>query len=175
MAPGGGSTLAPPRPHSPTGTTARPISTVSFVSAAGRSPSPRRTSFFGFGGGGGSTSRPMSVASTFSTVSSVFGGGGRKVRQLFSPVLPDELVVSLSEKLMVIKTFDDGWCIVGRDSFLKPGEAEMGAVPSWCFIKPVKGLKASRPLRTTSLGVTVEIESGPGFSSRDELISWSNF
>lgn len=173
MAPGGGSTFAPPRPHSPTGTTARPISTVSFVSAAGRSPSPRRTSFFGFGGG--STSRPMSVASTFSTVSSVFGGGGRKVRQLFSPVLPDELVVSLSEKLMVIKTFDDGWCIVGRDSLLKPGEAEMGAVPSWCFVKPVKGLKASRPMRTTSLGVTVEIESGPGFSSRDELISWSNF
>ena len=177
VASGGGSTLAPPRPHSPTGTTAaRPISTVSFVSAAGRSPSPRRTSFFGFGGGsGGSTSRPMSVASTFSTVSSVFGGGGRKVRQLFSPVLPDELVVSLSEKLMVIKTFDDGWCIVGRDSLLKPGEAEMGAVPSWCFVKPVKGLKASRPMRTTSLGVTVEIESGPGFSSRDELISWSNF
>lgn len=174
MAPGGGggsTTLAPPPPLSPTGTTARPISTVSFVSAAGRSPSPRRTSFFGFGGG----NRPTSVASTFSSVSSVFGGAGRKVRQLFSPVLPDELVLSLGEKVMVINSFDDGWCIVGRDSLLKAGEVEMGAVPSWCFVKPVKGLKASRPMRTTSLGVTVEIESGPGFSSRDELISWSNF
>jgi len=175
MAPGGGSGgLAPPPPLSPTGATARPISTVSFVSAAGRSPSPRRTSFFGFGGGGGAN-RPTSMASTFSSVSSVFGGAGRKVRQLFSPVLPDELVLSLGEKVMVINSFDDGWCIVGRDSLLKAGEVEMGAVPSWCFVKPVKGLKASRPMRTTSLGVTVEIESGPGFSSRDELISWSNF
>lgn len=175
MAPSLSTTLAPPPPLSPTGATARPISTVSFVSAAGRSPSPRRTSFFGFGGGGGGANRPISVASTFSTVSSVFGGAGRKVRQLFSPVLPDELVLSLGEKVMVINSFDDGWCIVGRDSLLKPGEVEMGAVPSWCFVKPVKGLKASRPMRTTSLGVTVEMESGPGFSSREELISWSNF
>jgi len=90
-------------------------------------------------------------------------------------VLPDELVLSLGERVMVIKTFDDGWCIVGRDSLIKPGDVEMGAVPSWCFVKPVKGLKASRPMRTTSLGVTVEIESGPGFSSREEVISWSNF
>ena len=167
---GGGSTLvSPTTPYSAPG---RPISTVSFLSAATRTPSPRRTSFFGFGG-----SRPASVASsTFSAVSSALGGADRrKVRQLFSPVLPDELVISLGEKVTVVKSFDDGWCIVGRDSLIKPDDVEMGAIPAWCFVKPVKGLKASRPMRTTSLGVTIQIESGPGFSSRDEVISWSNF
>jgi hypothetical protein len=105
----------------------------------------------------------------------MFGVEGRKVRQLFSPVLPDELVISLGEKVTLVKAFDDGWCIVGRDSLIKAGEVEMGAVPVWCFVKPVKGLKASRPVRTTSLGVTVQIDAGPGFSSREEVISWSNF
>jgi hypothetical protein len=108
-------------------------------------------------------------------VSTIIGGENRKIRQLFAPVLPDELVVSLGERVMVIRSFDDGWCLVGRDSVVKPGDVDMGAVPSWCFVKPVKGLKASRPMRTTSLGVTVQIESGSGFSSRDEVISWSNF
>jgi len=149
----------------------RPVSIVSFQSAAGLSTSPRRTSFFGFGG-----NRPTSVASSvLSNVSSMFGVEGRKVRQLFSPVLPDELVLSLGEKVTLVKAFDDGWCIVGRDSTLKVGDVEMGAVPAWCFVKPVKGLKASRPVRTTSLGVTVQIDAGPGFSSRDEVLSWSNF
>ena len=158
------STLAPP--SSPG---ARPISTVSFLSSGG-DISPRRGSFFGFIG-----SRPTSSASTFSASSSIRGAEGRKVRQLFAPVLPDELVLSLSERVTVVQSFDDGWCIVGRDSLVKPGEVEMGAVPAWCFVKPVKGLKASRPMRTTSLGVTVQLDAGPGFSSRDELISWSNF
>ncbi|KAH9987284.1 hypothetical protein BJV74DRAFT_501634 [Russula compacta] len=162
------STLAPP---SPKGTTSRPISIVSFRSggAAGGGISPRRTSFFSFG------NRPSSMASTCSAASTMFGVEGRKVRQLFNPVLPDELVLSLSERVTVVKSFDDGWCIVGRDSFIKPGEVEMGAVPAWCFVKPVKGLKASRPMRTSSLGVTVEVDAGAGFSSRDEVISWSNF
>ena len=159
------STLAP---SSPGAAGARPISTVSFLSAA--DASPRRSSFFNFG-----NNRPVSSASTYSTASTILGIEGRKVRQLFAPVLPDELVLSLGEKVNVVQSFDDGWCIVGRDSLVKPGEVEMGAVPAWCFIKPVKGLKASRPMRTTSLGVTVQLDAGPGFSSRDEVISWSNF
>jgi len=164
------STLVSPRsPGFPMAS--RPVSVVSFQSAAGRSPSPRRTSFFGLG-----ANRPTSVAdSVLSNVSSMFGVEGRKIRQLFSPVLPDELVLSLGEKVTLVKAFDDGWCIVGRDSQIKAGEVEMGAVPAWCFVKPVKGLKASRPVRTSSLGVTVQIEAGPGFSSRDEVLSWSNF
>lgn len=58
---------------------------------------------------------------------------------------------------------------------LKSGDVEMGAVPAWVFVKPVKGLKAERPMRSSSLGVTVEMDAGPGFSSREELVSWSNF
>jgi hypothetical protein len=158
------STLVPPSLPG-----ARPISTVSFLSAGGDT-SPRRGSFFGFVG-----SRPASSVSTQSASSTILGVEGRKVRQLFGPVLPDELVLSLGEKVTVVQSFDDGWCIVGRDSLVKPGEVEMGAVPAWCFVKPVKGLKASRPMRTSSLGVTVQLDAGPGFSSREEVISWSNF
>jgi hypothetical protein len=161
------STLAPP--ISPKFPASRPISIVSFQGAAGGNRSPRRASFFSF------ANHRASVASSVSNVSSMFGVEGRKIRQLFSPVLPDELVLSLGEKVTLVKAFDDGWCIVGRDSFLKPGEVEMGAVPAWSFVKPVKGLKASRPMRTSSLGVTVEINASPGYSSREDVISWSNF
>jgi len=162
-------TLVPPlSPRGPV--SSRPISIVSFQSAAGGGTSPRRTSFFSFG------NRPSSVASSVvSNVSSMFGVEGRKIRQLFTPVLPDEFVLSLGEKVTLVRAFDDGWCIVGRDSPIKAGDVEMGAVPAWCFVKPVKGLKASRPMRTSSLGVTVQIDAGPGFSSREECISWSNF
>jgi hypothetical protein len=160
-------------PSSSSNAAPRPVSTVSFLGAAARTPSPRRTSFFAFGG---QRERPTSVASSvLSAVSTLVGVESRKVRQLFSPVLPDELVLSLGERVTVLKMFDDGWCVVGRDSLVKSGDVEMGAVPAWCFVKPVKGLKASRPMRTTSLGVTVQIESGPGYSSREEVISWSNF
>jgi len=123
----------------------------------------------------------MSGTSTVSTTS----GTNRKVRQTFVPVLPDELLPSLGERLTVVQSFDDGWCVVGREgsalvhtakSLFKsqePGEnIEIGVVPAWCFLKPVKGLRAERPIRSTSLGVTVNME-GP--SSRHELISWSNF
>ncbi|KDQ57355.1 hypothetical protein JAAARDRAFT_70263 [Jaapia argillacea MUCL 33604] len=115
-------------------------------------------------------------ASTASTCSS-FGDSNqrRKVRQMFDPVLPDELVVSLGEGLTVVQSFDDGWCIVGRNSVFKPEEVELGAVPAWIFVKPVKGLRAERPMRTASLGVSVQLEAPPGFSSRDEVMSWSNF
>ncbi|KAI0926059.1 hypothetical protein AcV5_008623 [Taiwanofungus camphoratus] len=111
--------------------------------------------------------------STASTVSILDPSHKRKVRQLFSPTLPDELVLSLGERVTVVQSYDDGWCIVGRDSVFKPGEVELGAVPAWCFVKPVKGLKAERPIRTTSLGVTVTLDA-PG-ASREDVISWSNF
>ena len=158
-------TPAPPSPGRPS---PRPHSTVSFMSTRTPTP-PRRSSVFNFG------NRIQSTASSYSITSTFPGVQGRKVHQLFLPVLPDELVLSLGEKVSVVKSFDDGWCVVGRDSPLKPGDVEMGAVPAWCFIKPVKGLSASRPMRTSSLGVTVQMDAGPGFSSRDEVISWSNF
>jgi hypothetical protein len=123
----------------------------------------------------------MSATSTISTTS----GTTRKVRQKFEPILPDELLPLLGERLTVVQSFDDGWCVVGREnstfvhtakSLFKSqepgGNIEVGVLPAWCFLKPVKGLRAERPIRSSSLGVTVNME-GP--SSRNELISWSNF
>ena len=123
----------------------------------------------------------MSGTSTISTTS----GTTRKVRQKFEPVLPDELLPVVGERLTVVQSFDDGWCVVGRENSTfvhsarslfksqEPGEnIEIGVVPAWCFLKPVKGLRAERPIRCSSLGVTVNID-GP--SSRNELMSWSNF
>ncbi|KAF8625536.1 hypothetical protein AX15_005303 [Amanita polypyramis BW_CC] len=116
-------------------------------------------------------------------------GGKRKVQQLFNPVMPDELLISTpGEQLTLIQSYDDGWCLVGRDNSIFGSTAkslfkqnpmtenniELGVVPAWCFIKPVKGLRVERPLRSSSLGISVQLQ-GPGFSSRDEVISWSNF
>jgi hypothetical protein len=123
----------------------------------------------------------ISGTSTVSTTS----GTTRKVRQQFEPILPDELLPLVGERLTVVQSFDDGWCVVGREnstfvhtakSLFKPqepgGNIEIGVVPAWCFLKPVKGLRAERPIRSSSLGVTVNME-GP--SSRNDLMSWSNF
>ena len=94
---------------------------------------------------------------------------------MFDPVLPDELVVSLGESLTLVQQHDDGWSIVGRDSVFNPGEVELGAVPAWVFLKPVKGLRAERPMRVSSLGVTVNLDAPPAFGPRDNVMSWSNF
>jgi len=125
--------------------------------------------------------------SSMSGVSSISTSSGttRKVRQKFEPVLPDELLPLLGERLTVVQSFDDGWCVVGREnstfvhsakSLFKSqepgGNIEIGVVPAWCFLKPVKGLRAERPIRSSSLGVTVNME-GP--TSRNDMISWSNF
>lgn len=129
----------------------------------------------------------FSVVSGASSISNT-SGTTRKVRQKFEPVLPDELLPALGEQLTIVQSFDDGWCVVGRTNstfvhtakslFKSPSEQaqniELGVVPAWCFLKPVKGLRAERPIRNTSLGITVNIDE-PGVSSRNELISWSNF
>ena len=56
-----------------------------------------------------------------------------------------------------------------------PGEVELGAVPSWVFLKAVKGLRAERPMRVSSLGVTVSLDAPPALGQRDNVMSWSNF
>lgn len=128
----------------------------------------------------------MSNTSSFN--SSITLGTLRKVRQLFDPVLPDELVTRVGEQLTVVQSFDDGWCVVGRESgsliqsakslfkttSVAEPDVEMGVVPAWCFLKPVKGLRAERPVRSSSLGITVNINA-PSLSDRGNLVSWSNF
>jgi len=132
-------------------------------------------------------SRRFSVVSGASSISST-SGATRKVRQKFEPVLPDELLPALGERLTIVQSFDDGWCVVGRtnSTFVHSAKSlfrsspepaqniELGVVPAWCFMKPVKGLRAERPIRSTSLGITVNIDE-PGVSSRHEVVSWSNF
>ncbi|KAI0321770.1 hypothetical protein OF83DRAFT_188745 [Amylostereum chailletii] len=145
--------------------TSRPISTVSWFAPAPPSPSSNRFSFR-------SHSRGSSIFSNSSSSGSTMGKGDRKVHQIFEPVLPDELVVRVGERVSVVQTLDDGWCVVGRGA-LGTGDVEMGVIPAWCFIKPVKGLRAERPMRTASLGVTVQLE--PPSSEREQIISWSNF
>ncbi|CAA7267130.1 unnamed protein product [Cyclocybe aegerita] len=177
--------------HAQSGALPKPFS----FALSGGAPSPRtsmldpgpRASFMS-----SATSKRFSVMSSVSSVGSSTSGSLRKVRQVFDPVLPDELLVSLGDQLTVVQSFDDGWCVVGRESefaglvqsakslFGKPSQAqqgsdvELGVVPAWCFLKPVKGLRAERPVRSSSLGITVQMD-GPGFSSRNELTSWSNF
>ncbi|KAH6908976.1 hypothetical protein BKA70DRAFT_1371687 [Coprinopsis sp. MPI-PUGE-AT-0042] len=155
-------------PPSPSSTENRPISWVrhSFLSAARSSVVPKRAS---------SRYSVMSTASSSFVGSEPSTGTARKVRQLFSPVLPDELLLtSLGEQLTVIQSFDDGWCVVDARTRTPSGHrrtegggsagVELGVVPAWCFLKPVKGLRAERPVRSTSLGITVQMDTGP---SRD--------
>jgi len=109
------------------------------------------------------------------------------VRQLFDPVLPDELLLTkIGEQLTIVQSFDDGWCVVGRDngsmvnttkslfksSSQQEGDVELGVVPAWCFVKPMNGVRVERPVRSTSLGITVNVD---GLGARSDLISWSNF
>lgn len=126
--------------------------------------------------------------STLSTTSSIDPTSTRKVRQTYTPILPDELLIAPSERLMVVQSFDDGWCVVGRPlplpnhasqpkSLFKtpfpspPADVELGVVPAWCFLK---NTKAERPVRSSSLGITIQVD-GPGVAARDDLVSWSNF
>ncbi|EIW57399.1 uncharacterized protein TRAVEDRAFT_125848 [Trametes versicolor FP-101664 SS1] len=118
----------------------------------------------------------ISIMSTNSSIGGASGTTQKKVRQVFDPVLPDELVIALGQSLTIVQEFDDGWCIVGRDSMFKPGEVELGAVPAWCFHKAVKGLRGERPMRISSLGVTVDLDAPtPAFGQRENVMSWSNF
>ncbi|KAG8997718.1 hypothetical protein FRB94_014058 [Tulasnella sp. JGI-2019a] len=150
-------------------------------------PSPTK-SVFNFGIGRKRTESSIPVASPDNQRTIVITS--------FSPLLPDELVLKpgVEEKVTVVQSFDDGWCIVARTNL---GELEVGAVPEWVF-----GLaegedemfNTMRPMRSTSLGVTVDLrvveaagekpKTGSGHFSwalasmtdqRASMISWSNF
>ena len=84
--------------------------------------------------------------------------------------------------MTIMQSFDDGWCVIAREapfgdkSAAAESEVELGTVPAWCFVKPMKGLRSERPIRGSSLGVTVKTEGwndAPG--KREDIISWSNF
>ncbi|KAF8206527.1 hypothetical protein K438DRAFT_1756527 [Mycena galopus ATCC 62051] len=176
--------------HRQSGTFPKPFS---FALSAPASDGASRSSWVRYSGTSSlGTNNRFSVISSSSSVDSIpTAGMPRKVRQLFSPVLPDELLLtSLGERLTVVQAFDDGWVVVGRthsngSALAQPkslfkssapteGDAvELGVVPAWCFLKPVKGLRAERPVRSTSLGITVQMNDPS--ASRNEILSWSNF
>lgn len=122
----------------------------------------------------------------------------RPVRQLFDPVLPDEFPLTrLGDYLSILESFDDGWCLVVRDTSrsrrsslastilairgknssnpsIDANQAEVGLVPAWVFVKPMKGLTVERPMRSSSVDALQPGLGAPG-PSRDTMISWSNF
>lgn len=117
-----------------------------------------------------------------------------KVRHIFTPLLPDELVLRPNENVTLIRTFEDGWCVVGRKSpyhtsalakssgrafgqGASPDEVEIGAVPLWVFERRTNGsVKAERPMRTDSLGITLfDQDITVSGENRDNVMSWSNF
>lgn len=177
-----------------------PDDVINFHRQSGTFPQPFSPKPFSFALAAGSLApRPLSAStsqsrfSVMATNSSVNAnpttGTAQKVRQMFDPVLPDELLLSrIGEQLTLVQSFDDGWCLVGRESgafvsnakslfktnVAPESEVELGVVPAWCFLKSVPGLRTERPIRSTSLGITVQL-SGPNNSSREETISWSNF
>ena len=120
------------------------------------------------------------------------------VVQMFQPLLPDELGLRKGEQLGVLRHFDDQWCIVARDTLplnpggggppgLNRGVLEIGACPSWVFESRQPPGGFTRPMRSSSLGVTVSMRMPPPaptpdpsgglkpWAVREEVISWSNF
>ena len=122
----------------------------------------------------------------------------RTVMQTFQPLLPDELGLHVGEQLGVLRHFDDQWCITAREMLpsnpgvggppgLNGGVLEIGACPAWVFEsqQPPEGF--ARPMRSSSLGITVSVRvptpapmpdpAGPlkPWAMREEVISWSNF
>jgi len=72
----------------------------------------------------------------------------RTIGSSFDPVLPDELFVSVGEKVYVLLSYDDSWCVVRCD---RSGVPEQGLVPSTCWDELYSG-KIPRPMREVSLG-----------------------
>ncbi|KAF8522540.1 hypothetical protein JB92DRAFT_3110642 [Gautieria morchelliformis] len=181
-----------PRPFSPGNLTQR----TPTHQAKGHRMSPASASFSFSRASILSAMRPDSPSSSLrsSLSGSRLDSGVLRVRHVFAPLLPDELVLRPNEKVTLIQTFEDGWYIVGRKSpFHAPApakpsgyafgqgtpadEVEIGAVPSWVFEKRTHGSpKPERPMRNVSLGVTLVDQGNIGLGgAREDVISWSNF
>lgn len=122
----------------------------------------------------------------------------RIVTQTFQPLLPDELGLRLGEQLGVLRHFDDQWCIIARETSpsnpgvgappgLNGGVFEIGACPAWVFESQRPTEDFVRPMRSSSLGITVSMRVPAAalmpdpaapfkpWAPREEVISWSNF
>ena len=114
-------------------------------------------------------------------------------------MLHDEFPLTrLGDYLSILESFDDGWCLVVKDISrsrrsslastirglrgknsssnlnIDPNQLEVGLVPAWVFVKPMKGLTVERPMRSSSVNA-LQPDLGATGPSRDTMISWSNF
>lgn len=106
----------------------------------------------------------------------------RPVHQPFEPTLPDELTLRCGEYISVLQSFDDGWCVVARDtsrsSLVSAGtktngdNVDIGIVPTWVFAEPLEGVACTRSFRSTSLNA-LRFGPNPGYA-RDTVTS-ANF
>lgn len=164
--------------HQSRGTIPRPFSPFSFAINASRDSPSRRSTRSSNPGSPSSVTAFLSSRRNSSPAPSIpiySNSQKRNVLQVYDPVLPDEIPVRVRELLSIVKTYDDGWCVIGRDSKTRPGQIELGVVPAWIFVRPVKGLgKPERPMRSFSLGVTVELDVGLDNRPSGRRIVWSN-
>ncbi|KAG6374462.1 hypothetical protein JVT61DRAFT_4505 [Boletus reticuloceps] len=124
---------------------------------------------------------PPGLSPRHSLFRSVSPSQARIVQQPFEPTLPDELSLQCGEHLSVLQSFDDGWCVVAREtsrrSILFVGvnnedNIDIGLVPTWVFVKSLEGVASTRPIRSTSLNA---LRLGQNPATRDMITSWSNF
>ncbi|KAH7884544.1 hypothetical protein F5I97DRAFT_1890268 [Phlebopus sp. FC_14] len=179
-----------PRPHPVTSSDPSQSRSMSILNPA--HPHHSRSSS-GFSGYSQLPFPPPGLHSPDLSASSTSSSQARPVRQLSEPVLPDELSLTrYGEHLTVLQSFDDGWCLVvrntscsSRSSLSSPSRlsarmksstdnVELGLVPAWVFDKPMKGLTAERPVRSSSVNA-LQCGQESSVPSRDAVISWSNF
>jgi hypothetical protein len=97
----------------------------------------------------------------------------KAVQSGYHPLLADELSVQVGERLLILEEFDDGWCIVSRETLVK-WDLNMGAVPVFVFEKGVQGMK-ERGVRTTSLSKNSGESQGVfGGGKRLVASTWGN-
>ena len=125
-------------------------------------------------------------SSRLSFASFVSPSQARPVHQAFEPTLSDELAVRCGEYLSILRSFDDGWCIIARDTS-RPSrglpasvgvkndgdDVDIGVVPAWVFALPLDGVASRRTFRSSSLNA---LRSGQNpVYAREGVISWAHF
>lgn len=170
------STLSLPRPLANTSPRPRGMSTLN--------PAHSRHSRSSSGFSTYTQNSPSPGFTRLSFLSSAFLSQPRPVHQLFQPALPDELALTrYGEGLTVLQSFDDGWCLVARDisgasrashlSTSSGDKADIGLVPAWVFVEPLKSNSITRPFRSSSINA-LRLVHNPA-DARDAVISWSFF
>ena len=129
----------------------------------------------------GQHSRTLSVVTIHSALVSSLSTESAMYKTALHPfqgLSPDELDVKVGDKLTLLQTFDDGWCVCVAEH--PPGptynseDVMIGLVPLWIFDHVPKGQGHSPHMgevRTTSWAVTADNKLP---EDRTDVVSWSN-